>query len=83
MYLVYNNFRCTGISVEKRCTNELLTDPQEKRLRPTDVLVYGWVSGKHVCVELIGVSLPCGIGGRGFYCWTGSPQSCFKQNDQI
>jgi hypothetical protein len=39
---------------EKRCTNELLTDPQEKRLRPTDVLVYGWVSGKHVCVDLIG-----------------------------
>jgi hypothetical protein len=35
-----------------------LTDPQEERstLRPTDVLVYQWEGGKHVCVDLIGVS---------------------------
>ncbi|PNX81415.1 auxilin-like protein, partial [Trifolium pratense] len=35
-----------------------LTDPLEGRstLRPADVLVYGWVGGKHACVDLTGVS---------------------------
>ncbi|MCI14181.1 auxilin-like protein, partial [Trifolium medium] len=34
-----------------------LTDPQkgQSTLRPTDVMVYGWVGGKHACVDLTGV----------------------------
>jgi hypothetical protein len=40
------------------------TDPQEGRstLRPADVLVYGWVGGKHACVDLTGVSPLVGLG---------------------
>jgi hypothetical protein len=32
-----------------------LTDPQEGRstLRPADVLVYGWIGGKHACEVLL------------------------------
>ena len=40
-----------------------LTDPQEGRstLRPADVMVYGWVGGKHACVDLTGVSPLVGL----------------------
>ncbi|KAK2414652.1 hypothetical protein QL285_037222 [Trifolium repens] len=45
-----------------------LTDPQEGRstLRPADVLVYGWVGGKHVCVDLTRVSPHVGLGVEDF-----------------
>jgi len=41
-----------------------LTDPLDKRstLRPTGVMVYGWEGGKHVCVDLTGVSPLVGLG---------------------
>jgi hypothetical protein len=41
-----------------------LTDPQEKRLivHPMNVMVHGWVRGKHVCVDLTGVSTPVTLG---------------------
>jgi len=41
-----------------------LTDPLDRRstLRPSDVMVYGWVSGKHACVDLTGVSPHVGLG---------------------
>ncbi|GKD06541.1 hypothetical protein Tco_1181515 [Tanacetum coccineum] len=35
-------------------------------LRPADVLVFGWVGGKHACVDLTGVSPLVGLSSRGF-----------------
>jgi len=45
-----------------------LIDPLDRRstLRPPDVMVYGWVGGKHACVDLTGVSPLVGLGGRPF-----------------
>ncbi|KAJ0602758.1 putative exostosin [Helianthus annuus] len=47
-----------GISVKKEAPVNFLTDPLEGRstLRPADILVFGWVGGKHECVDLTGVS---------------------------
>ncbi|KAK2385232.1 Pleckstrin proteiny (PH) domain-containing protein [Trifolium repens] len=52
-----------GISVKKEAPLNFLTDPQEGRstVRPADVLVYGWVGGKHACVNLTGVSPLVGL----------------------
>ncbi|GAU30880.1 hypothetical protein TSUD_15660 [Trifolium subterraneum] len=57
-------FGRAGISVKKEAPVNFLTDPQEGRstLRPADVLVYGWVGGKHVCVDLTGISPLVGLG---------------------
>ncbi|RHN69154.1 hypothetical protein MtrunA17_Chr3g0121651 [Medicago truncatula] len=48
----------SGISVKKEGHVNFLTDPLDRRwtLRSVDVMMYGWVGGKHVCVDLIGVS---------------------------
>ncbi|GJS51279.1 RNA-directed DNA polymerase, eukaryota [Tanacetum coccineum] len=35
-------------------------------LRPADVLVFGWVGGRHACVDLTGVSSLVGLSSRGF-----------------
>ena len=45
-----------------------LTDPLDRRstLRPADVMVYGWVGGKHACVDLIGVAPLVRLGVRPF-----------------
>ena len=45
-----------------------LTDPLDGRstLRTADVLVFGWVGGKHACVDLTGVSPLVGLSSRGF-----------------
>jgi hypothetical protein len=53
---------------KERGTCELLTDPQEGRsiLRLTNVLVHGWVGGKHACVDLTGVFPLVGLGTRDF-----------------
>ncbi|KAK2429154.1 hypothetical protein QL285_027614 [Trifolium repens] len=59
-----------GVSVKGRSTP-----------RSAGILVYGWVGGKHACVDLTGVSPLVGlIDHRGFYCRTCGPQSCFKQS---
>ncbi|MCI10479.1 auxilin-like protein, partial [Trifolium medium] len=52
-----------GISVKKETHMNFLADPLEGRytLRPTDVLVYGWIEGRHACVDLIGVSPLVGL----------------------
>jgi hypothetical protein len=61
-----------------------LTDPLDKRstLKLADVMVYGWVGGKHGCVNLTGGFTACGIRDRDFYDRTYSPKSCVKQNGQ-
>ncbi|KAJ0932964.1 hypothetical protein HanPSC8_Chr04g0179671 [Helianthus annuus] len=45
-----------------------LTDPLEGRstLRPADILVFGWVGGKHACVDPTGVSPLVGLGSSAF-----------------
>nr|KAJ0213783.1 hypothetical protein LSAT_V11C400188880 [Lactuca sativa] len=57
-----------GISVKKEASMNFLTDPHDGRftLRPTDILVFGWIGGKHACVDLTGVSPIVGLGSRGF-----------------
>jgi hypothetical protein len=58
MDVLFDIFRHAGISVKKETPENFLTDPQDRRstLRPADVLVHGWVRGKHVCVDLTEVS---------------------------
>ena len=53
-----------------------LIDPLDRRstFMFTDVMVYGWVGGKHACVNLIGGFTTCGIRGRGFYGRTCNPK---------
>ncbi|PNY14926.1 auxilin-like protein [Trifolium pratense] len=50
--------RRARISVKKEASVNFLTDPREGRstLRHADVLAYGWVGRKHVCVDLTEVS---------------------------
>ena len=45
-----------------------LTDPREGRstLRPADVLVFGWMSGNHACIDVTGVSPLVGLGNGPF-----------------
>ncbi|GJX90977.1 hypothetical protein Tco_0344303 [Tanacetum coccineum] len=47
-----------GISDKKEAPVNFLTDPSDGKstLRPADILVFGWVGGKHACVNLTGVS---------------------------
>ncbi|GJY36950.1 putative reverse transcriptase domain-containing protein, partial [Tanacetum coccineum] len=47
---------------------KFLTDPSYgiSTLRPTDILVFGWVRWKHACDDLIGVSPLVGLSSRGF-----------------
>lgn len=54
--------------MKKEAHATFLTDPHEKRstFRPTNILVYEWVGGKHVCVDLTGVSPLVGPRIRGF-----------------
>ncbi|KAJ0815419.1 hypothetical protein HanPSC8_Chr17g0797291 [Helianthus annuus] len=57
-----------GSLPKKEAPVNFLTDPLEGRstLRPTDILVFGWEGGKHVCVDLTGVSPLVGLKDKGF-----------------
>nr|GEU60664.1 hypothetical protein [Tanacetum cinerariifolium] len=60
--------RRAGISAKKEAPVNFLTDSSDGRstLRPANVLVFGWVGGKHACVELTGVSPIVRLSSRGF-----------------
>nr|GEX77533.1 leucine-rich repeat protein [Tanacetum cinerariifolium] len=60
--------RRAEISVKKEAPVNFLTDSSDERstLRPADVLVFGWVEGKHACVNLTVVSHLVGLSSRGF-----------------
>jgi len=62
--VLFDIFRRAGISVKKEVRMNFLTDPLDRRstLRPADMMVYGWVGGKHACVDLTGVSPLVGLG---------------------
>jgi hypothetical protein len=51
--VLFDVFRCAGIFAKKLTPVNFLIDPLEGRstLRPANVLVYGWVGGRHACVE--------------------------------
>nr|GFA48490.1 putative reverse transcriptase domain-containing protein [Tanacetum cinerariifolium] len=59
--------RRAGISAKKALVN-FITNPSDGRstFRPANVLVFGWVGGKHACVDLTRVSLLMGLSSRGF-----------------
>ena len=50
-------FRRAVVSVKKALVT-FLTDPREGRspLRPAEVFVFGWMSEKHACIDVTGVS---------------------------
>ncbi|GKE30490.1 putative reverse transcriptase domain-containing protein, partial [Tanacetum coccineum] len=56
--VLFDICRRAGISAKKEAPVNFLTDPSNGRstLSPADVLVFGWVGGKHACVDLTGVS---------------------------
>ncbi|GJS69127.1 hypothetical protein Tco_0701968 [Tanacetum coccineum] len=60
--------RRTGISAKKDAPVNFLIDPLDGRstLTPANVLVFGGVEGKHVCVDLTGVSPFVGLSSPGF-----------------
>ncbi|GKE72707.1 hypothetical protein Tco_1534748 [Tanacetum coccineum] len=60
--------RHVGISAKKEAPVNFLTDPSDRRstLRPPDILIFGWVGGKHACVDLTGDSPLVGLSSRGF-----------------
>ncbi|KAJ0770727.1 putative reverse transcriptase domain, exostosin [Helianthus annuus] len=66
--VLFDIFRCADISAKKEAPVNFLTDPLEGRstLRPADILVFGWVGGKHACVDLTGVSPLVGLGSSAF-----------------
>ncbi|GKD86731.1 hypothetical protein Tco_1357885 [Tanacetum coccineum] len=66
--VLFDICRRAGISAKKEAPVNFLTDPSDGRstLRPADVLVFGWVGGKHACVDLTGVSPLVGLSSRGF-----------------
>nr|GEW11411.1 putative reverse transcriptase domain-containing protein [Tanacetum cinerariifolium] len=66
--VLFDICRRARISAKKEAPVNFLTDPTDGRstLRPTDVLVFCWVEGKHACVDLTGVSPLVGLSSRGF-----------------
>ncbi|GJW38137.1 hypothetical protein Tco_0063982 [Tanacetum coccineum] len=66
--VLFDICRRVGISAKKEAPVNFLTDPSDGRstLRPADILVFGWVGGKHACADLTGVSPLVGLSSRGF-----------------
>nr|GEW46762.1 hypothetical protein [Tanacetum cinerariifolium] len=66
--ILFDICRRAGISAKKEAPVNFLTDSSDVRctLRPADVLVFGWVGGKHACVDLANVSPLVGLSSRGF-----------------
>jgi hypothetical protein len=62
--VLFDIFRYAEIPVKKEAHVNFLTDPYEGRstLRPADVLVNGWVGGKHAYVDFTEVSPLVGLG---------------------
>nr|GEW76883.1 putative exostosin-like protein [Tanacetum cinerariifolium] len=60
--------RRVGISGKKEAHINFLTHSSGERstLRSADVLVFGWVGGKHACMNLTEVSPLLGLSSRGF-----------------
>nr|GEX89419.1 putative reverse transcriptase domain-containing protein [Tanacetum cinerariifolium] len=66
--IIFDISRRARISAKKEAPVHFLIDPSDGRstLKPADVLVFGWVGGKHACVDLTGASSLIGLNSRGF-----------------
>ena len=66
--VLYDIIRRVGVSIKKETFVNFLTDTLDGRstLQPADVMVYGWVGGKHVCMDLTGVSPLVGLRAETF-----------------
>ncbi|GJU57824.1 hypothetical protein Tco_1235590 [Tanacetum coccineum] len=66
--VLFDICRRVRISAKKEAPVNFLADPSDGRstLSPADVLVFGWVGGKHACVDLTGVSPLVELSSRGF-----------------
>ena len=64
--VLFDACRRVGISVKKEAPVNFLTDPHDGRstLTPADILVFGWIGGKHAYVDLTGVSPLVGLRSR-------------------
>ncbi|GJZ83759.1 hypothetical protein Tco_0648932 [Tanacetum coccineum] len=67
--VLFDICRRAGISAKKEAPVNFLTDPSDVRstLRPADVLVFGWVVGKHACVDVGNFELLLSV--LLYYCW--------------
>ena len=61
--VLFDIFRRAEISVKKEALVNFLTNPLDRSSTPSpaDIMVYGWVGGKHACVDLTGVSPRVGL----------------------
>nr|GEV21290.1 reverse transcriptase domain-containing protein [Tanacetum cinerariifolium] len=66
--VLFDICRRAGISAKKEAHVNFLTDPSDGRstLRPADILVFGWIKGKHACLDLTGVSPLIGLSSKSF-----------------
>nr|GEW92434.1 auxilin-like protein [Tanacetum cinerariifolium] len=66
--VLFDICRRVRISAKKEAPVNFLTSPSDERstLKPTDVLVFGLVEGKHVCLDLTEVSPLVGMSSRRF-----------------
>ncbi|GJZ31025.1 hypothetical protein Tco_0576072 [Tanacetum coccineum] len=66
--ILFDICRFVRISTKKEAPVNFLTGPSDRTstLRPADVLIFGWVGGKHACVDLTRVSPLVRLSSRGF-----------------
>ncbi|GKE99990.1 hypothetical protein Tco_0023341 [Tanacetum coccineum] len=66
--VIFDVCRRARISAKKEALVNFLTDLLDGRstLSPADILIFGWVGGKHACVDLTEVSPLVGLSSRSF-----------------
>nr|GEU92017.1 putative ribonuclease H-like domain-containing protein [Tanacetum cinerariifolium] len=81
--VLFDVCRRDEISAKKEALVNFLTDPLDGRstLRPADILIFGWVGGKHAFVDLTGVSPFVGF-SQGFTVGQGCFESRLVQSDK-
>ncbi|KAL5729708.1 hypothetical protein ACHQM5_002617 [Ranunculus cassubicifolius] len=56
----------SGIAFKKEAELQFMSSNDNSRLRPADVLLYSWDSGRNLCLDLTGVSPFVGFGNKTF-----------------
>ncbi|KAF5762881.1 hypothetical protein HanXRQr2_Chr15g0673831 [Helianthus annuus] len=82
--VLWGILRRAGISAKKKAHVNFLTNPMEGRfaLQPADLQVLGWVRGKHVCMDLTGVSPLVGLRETGFLAGQAARKAKSKKVDK-
>jgi hypothetical protein len=80
--VLFDIFTRLRVSVKKEAPMNFMTDPLDRRstLMPAVVMVYGWVGGKHACVDLTGVSPLVGLGVGAFTVGQAALKSASNKN---